>query len=170
MNDLHLQQWLQSLEREHLSELTFQEVSRALRALSTRYVGQRDGLRRGAALHGAGKRAAFALFYGPLHFLLVRHIVERLPGAGRLNGTLLDLGCGTGASGAAWSTFCAKPPSVLGVDRNAWALEAARKTYRTFGVSSMCSRRGLSMSSILRSVSGRCRFFLLEDELEAACW
>ena len=37
--------------------------------------------REGAALSGAGKRAAFALFYGPLHYLLMPHIVEQLPGA-----------------------------------------------------------------------------------------
>ena len=32
----------------------------------------------GAAFDGAGKRAAFALYYGPMHFLLVREIVRGL--------------------------------------------------------------------------------------------
>ena len=54
----------------------------SLRALSATYVERRDRLREGAALAGAGKRAAFALFYGPLHYLLVRDIVRSL-GAGQ---------------------------------------------------------------------------------------
>jgi len=66
--------WLADLERRHLAELTFPEVSRALRALSATYVERRQKIAEGAALAGAGKRAAFAMFYGPLHFLLVAHI------------------------------------------------------------------------------------------------
>ena len=66
--------WIAALEAKHFAELTFPEVSRALRALSSTYVERRQRLAQGAALSGAGKRAAFALFYGPLHHLLVRHI------------------------------------------------------------------------------------------------
>src|SRR5438128_2939293 len=92
--------WIAALEAKHLAALTFPEVSRALRALSSTYVERREKLAHGAALSGAGKRAAFALFYGPLHYLLVAHIVENLPGAIAAAPTLVDLGCGTGASGA----------------------------------------------------------------------
>ena len=67
--------WIAALEAKHLAELTFPEVSRALRALSSTYVERRQKLAQGAALSGAGKRAAFALFYGPLHYLLIREIV-----------------------------------------------------------------------------------------------
>src|SRR5438105_15755218 len=95
--------WLADLERRHLAELTFPEVSRALRALSATYVERRQKIGEGAALAGAGKRAAFALFYGPLHFLLIAAIVRQLPPAARAIATLVDLGCGTGASGAAWA-------------------------------------------------------------------
>src|SRR5580765_2175545 len=70
------ERWLQALEARHFSDLTFQEVARSLRALSSTYVERRGGIREGAALSGAGKRAAFALFYGPLHYLLVREIVQ----------------------------------------------------------------------------------------------
>jgi hypothetical protein len=73
--------WLASLETKHLRELTFREVSRSLRALSATYVERRHRLVEGAALSGRGKRAAFALFYGPLHHLLVAHIVRALPSA-----------------------------------------------------------------------------------------
>src|SRR6266704_3214955 len=92
------------LERRHLADLTFREVSRSLRALSSTYVERRARLGEGAALTGAGKRAAFALFYGPLHFLLVRHIVGSVPELTQGNEAIVDLGCGTGASGAAWAS------------------------------------------------------------------
>ena len=126
--------WIASLESRHFADLRFAEVSRALRALSSTYVERRGRLRGGAALDGVGKRAAFALFYGPLHFLIVRHIVSSVDRSGRAPRTLVDLGCGTGAAGAAWAASCAKPPSVFGVDRHPWAVEQARQTYRTFGL------------------------------------
>jgi len=108
-------------------------VSRALRALSSTYVERRSTLTAGAALQGRGKRAAFALFYGPLHFVLIDHIVRALPQALDVE-RLLDLGCGTGASGAAWATACVRPPSVVAVDRHPWAIGEAAATYRHFGV------------------------------------
>jgi hypothetical protein len=127
--------WLTALEARHFSDLTFQEVSRSLRALSATYVERRDRLREGAALTGAGKRAAFALFYGPLHYLLVREIVGAIPSA-TLSGsrTLVDLGCGTGAAGAAWAEACDPHPQVIGVDRHPWTLTEAAQTYRDFGL------------------------------------
>ncbi len=122
------------LERRHLASLTFPEVSRALRALSSAYVERRAKLGEGRALSGAGKRAAFALFYGPLHYLLVREIVRELDAAARPPSTLIDLGCGTGASGVAWAAACGRPPRVVAIDRNAWALGEAAAAYRHFGV------------------------------------
>ena len=79
----------------------------------------------------AGKRAAFGLFYAPLHYLLVRHIVEQLPPPRESSSVLVDLGCGTGAAGAA----CAESRSVktvVGVDKHPWALGEAAHTYRAF--------------------------------------
>ena len=64
--------WIAGLETTHLAQLTFPEVSRALRALSSTYVERRQKLAEGAALSGTGKRAAFALFYGPLHHQIGR--------------------------------------------------------------------------------------------------
>jgi len=111
-----------------------------LRALSSTYVERRGRLGEGAALSGAGKRAAFALFYGPLHYLLIREIVRALPGAMSAMSamaavpTLVDLGCGTGAAGAAWAGAYASPPRILGIDRHPWALTEAAWTYRTLGL------------------------------------
>jgi hypothetical protein len=126
--------WMAALESRHLAELTFPEVSRALRALSSAYVERRGKLAEGAALSGAGKRAAFALFYGPLHHMLVSHIVGSLPGATRGVSTIVDLGCGTGASGAAWARACDTPPRMLGIDRHPWAVVEAAHTYRQFAL------------------------------------
>ena len=124
--------WIEALAARHQSDLTFTEISCSLRALSSTYVERRHRLREGAALTGAGKRAAFALFYGPLHFLLIRGIVRALPGAVAAARTLVDLGCGTGAAGAAWASECAERPQVVGIDRHPWALAEAGRTYRAF--------------------------------------
>lgn len=123
-----LGRWLEALERRHLATLSFPEVRRALQALSSLYVERRGKLGTGAAFDGAGKRAAFALYYGPLHFLLVREIVRALGAQGRGPRTVVDLGCGTGVAGAAWALESGA--RVVGVDRNGWALEEARRTLR----------------------------------------
>jgi SAM-dependent methyltransferase len=125
--------WIAALEARHLANLTFPEVARALRALSATYVERRGKIAEGAALSGAGKRAAFALFYGPLHFVLIRHIVNALPRSSGGPVTVVDLGCGTGAAGAAWAVG-SQAHKVFGVDRNAWAAAEAARTYREFSL------------------------------------
>ena len=134
-SDEHFERWIARLEARHLADLRFSEVSRALRALSSTYVERRGRIAEGAALSGSGKRAAFAIFYGPLHFLLLREIVLRLPAATDVAPTLIDLGCGTGASAAAWATICPHRPAVVGIDRHRWALEESAQTFRDFELS-----------------------------------
>jgi SAM-dependent methyltransferase len=126
--------WLDALERRHLADLTFSEVARALRALSSCYVERRSRLAAGGALEGRGKRAAFALFYGPLHFLVTRRIVRELTlAADAPLERIVDLGCGTGAAGAAWALE-AGVRRISGFDRNPWAVTEAAWTYRTLGI------------------------------------
>lgn len=126
--------WMAALESRHLSELRVPEVTRALRAVSSAYVQRRHAIRSGAPLDSAGKRAAFALFYGPLHYLAVSRVLDAM-GAGQAPPSILDLGCGTGAAGAAWAVERdAGPASVLGIDRHPWAVAEARWTYRQFGI------------------------------------
>jgi hypothetical protein len=132
--------WLAALEARHFASLRFSEVSRALRALSSAYVERRDRLARGAALDGGGKRAAFALFYGPLHFFTVRHIVSSLPAPRGPIDTLVDLGCGTGAAGAAWALVLGPRTRVHGVDRHQWAVAEADWTYRQLGLRARVTR------------------------------
>jgi len=148
MSDELFDRWVAALEARHLANLSFAEVSRALRALSSAYVERRGPRALGAALSGEGKRAAFALFYGPLHYLLIREIVLAIgeDASARLKPrapdvrTIVDLGCGTGAAGAAWARACGTTPSVVGVDKHPWAVEHAQETYRAFRISARVRR------------------------------
>jgi hypothetical protein len=143
-SDERVARWLLELERRHLAELSFPEVRRALQALSALYVERRGRLAAGAALEGRGKRAAFALFYGPLHFLVVREVVRALGAATPPPARILDLGCGTGVAGAAWALEAGGRPSVLGVDRSEWALAEARWTFARLGLRGRASRASLA--------------------------
>jgi Methyltransferase domain len=133
---LNFQAFIDDLEKRHLADLRFSEVTRALRALSSAYVERRESaLADHKALDGAGKRAAFALYYGPLHFLLVQHIVKEI-GAAISPGTVVDLGCGTGVAGAAVALSTTPPSRVLGFDTHPWTIDEARFTYKAFGLHS----------------------------------
>jgi hypothetical protein len=160
--------WINALEERHLSDLTFPEVSRALRALSSAYVERRHKIADGATLAGAGKRAAFALFYGPLHFLLVRHIVGSLPGATRGSSTLIDLGCGTGASGAAWATACQSAPRLVGIDRHPWAVGEAALTYRWFGLSAQTRQDDVVKAKLAKSPASILASFTINELTDGA--
>jgi predicted RNA methylase len=125
--------WFDALERRHLADLNFSEVRRSVQTLSSIYVERRDRLNKGDALRGAGKRAAFALFFAPLHFLLVREIVRALNASIPPGVQIVDLGCGTGPAGAAWALE-SSGSTVFGVDASSWALQECRWNYRHFGI------------------------------------
>jgi hypothetical protein len=172
--------WFADLETRHLSNLTFAEVRHALQALSSLYVERRGRLPSGAVFDGAGKRAAFALFYGPLHFLLIREIVRSLGVGRRPLERLVDLGCGTGASSAAWALECEPIPFVQGFDRNPWAVEETQRTFAALGLKGEARRldlakarfRGAGESILaaftLNEVSSEDRERLLPRMLDAA--
>ena len=126
--------WLAALEARHSADLTFAEIRRGLQALSSLYVERRGRIASGAAFDGAGKRAAFALYLGPLHFLTVREVVRALGAAHPSPDRLVDLGCGTGAAGAAWALEARPRPFYEGVDRSRWAAAEARWTLKTLGL------------------------------------
>ncbi|MCX6551260.1 MAG: class I SAM-dependent methyltransferase [Acidobacteria bacterium] len=133
-DDAVVARWIEALEARHLADLRPVEIARALRALSSAYVERRDRLGHGAALDGAGKRAAFALFYGPLHFLMVQSIVGALGADAGPPGLIVDLGCGTGVAGAAWALACTPRPRIAGFDRHPWAADEARWTCKALGL------------------------------------
>jgi hypothetical protein len=149
--DAWIETWIDALLVRHASALTRPELLKAFRALSARYVERRGELGRRSPIDSAGKRAAFAVFYAPLHFVTTWHVVQALGAARRAPATLLDLGCGTGAASAAWALAArgASPPAlagratprITGVDRDAWALGEARWTWKTLGLTGR-TRRG----------------------------
>ena len=140
--DTALPGWIAALEERHLADLRVQEVTRALRALSAAYVERRqdhtspDDSRQKVrgTLDTAGKRAAFALFYGPLHFIAVARVVVAIGATRPAPRSIVDLGCGTGAAGAAWALLSPSRPDVLGIDRHRWAVDEARWSYAHFGL------------------------------------
>jgi hypothetical protein len=87
------EQFLDAARERYLADLTQPELTRALRALSSIYVERRSKLTSGDAMGTAGKRAAFALFYGPLHFLAIQEIAHALNAAAKAPAQLIDLGC-----------------------------------------------------------------------------
>jgi hypothetical protein len=134
--DARFERWLAALDERHLANLTQSEVTRALRALSSCYVERREKLVSGGPLDSAGKRAAFALFYAPVHFMVTREIVRALPARQQV-AKILDLGCGTGSAGAAYGVESAA--RVSGIDRNAWAVAEANWTYKALNVDGRAS-------------------------------
>jgi hypothetical protein len=148
---LGLEEWMAGLEERHLADLRFAEVTRALRALSSTYVERRDRLEAKGAFDSAGKRAAYALYYSPLHFLTVRHVMGSL-GGGVATANLLDVGCGAGAAGAAWAVSQEQRPAVTGIDPHPWALREAQATYRAFRINGTARRGNASQLAVSRAV------------------
>ena len=142
--------WFEALEERHLRSLSFSEIRRGVQALSSLYVSRRERLDRNSALDGAGKRAAFAMFFGPLHFLLVREIVRALDARVPPETAILDLGCGTGIAGAAWALELNPVPNVVGLDRNSWVLEECKWTYRQLGVRGIVKAANINIMRIQR--------------------
>ena len=128
-----VQHWIDRLFARHERELTFREISRGLAALTQDYVQKRQRLQKDA-FEGRGKRAAFACYYGPVHFLLLQRVFAALDVAATAPLPALDLGCGTGVAGAAWARCWNPAPPVTGVEPNGWSLAEARETWRDLGL------------------------------------
>src|SRR5512138_2483630 len=175
------EEWLGALEQRHLANLRLPEVTRALRALSSAYVERRHTVARGGPLDSSGKRAAFALFYAPLHFLTTLHVVRALePAMTDSPASVLDIGCGTGAASAAWAVACGGSPTLIGIDRHPWAVDEARWTYRTLELKGSARRGDAARlprldtgtaavaAYVLNEVSPEVRNRILEQLLDAA--
>jgi hypothetical protein len=126
--------WVESSFERALSALTWREIARALGALTQDYVQRRHRLGHAATLAGRGKQAAFALYYAPRHYVVVHHVLMELGAPARAVPQIVDVGCGTGVAGAAWSALFGVRPPVIGLDPSAWALAAARPAYRALGI------------------------------------
>lgn len=160
--------WLAALEARHLADLRIQEVTRALRALSSAYVERRGEAGVRGALDSAGKRAAFALFYAPLHFLAT-YLVVRALGADRpAPRAILDIGCGTGAAGAAWAVAGGGTPPVTGIDRHPWAVAEATWTYRELGLRGRARQSDVGRLPPLTTGSAAIAAYVLNELPDAA--
>lgn len=145
--------WLETLRARELERLTFQEIRKGVVALSRIYVEQRDRLGK-AVFDGAGKRAAFACFYTPLHFLLVRAIVLELGAESPPPATVHDLGCGLGAAGAAWALAAGGSPFLVGVERQKWAAKEARRSFETLRLRGRVLNKGIEQVQLQAAKRG----------------
>ena len=139
-----LDRWLAAEEAVHCPPLDRTELRKGIQALSDLYVARRAGGRLSQrAADGPAKRAAFATFFAPLHLLTTWAVLQRVATPdGLAGGTVLDLGCGTGAVGAAVARF-GGADSVMGIDRTGWSLGAAARTWQQLGVSGRGRRASL---------------------------
>ena len=126
--------WIGDIQERYGGTLTFPEIRKGVVALSRIYVEERRRIDRGAVFDGAGKRAAFACFYSPLHFLLVREIVMVLGAEREPPRRILDLGCGLAVAAAAWATLCERKPQIVGFEKSSWAADEARWLLSTLGL------------------------------------
>ena len=158
------EQWVAALEQRHLANLRLPELTRALRALSSAYVERRHTVGRGGPLDSAGKRAAFALFYAPLHFLTATYVIHALDeGVAPAPSSVLDIGCGTGAAGAAWAVARGGVPTVIGIDRHPWAVDEARWTYRMLELKGSARQGDIARVPRLKSGSGVIAAYVLNE-------
>lgn len=134
--------WLDALVTRHTSGFSRPEFLKAVRALSSRYVEHRAALPSRSPLDSAGKRAAFAGFYAPLHYLTTRAIVRGTPTPPDTS-RIVDLGCGTGVAGAAWASALSSPPAIAGIDHSVWALDEMRWNCQRLGLPCRAHRASL---------------------------
>ena len=190
-DDELLENWLAALADRHLADLRVPEVTRALRALSSAYVERRQKLQNN--LDSAGKRAAFALFYAPLHFVIVRHALRKLAGgespnelvggpsrsevagrvpqsaAGRVPrrgpGDLTSIiDLGCGTGGAGAAWAIENGGgSVLGIERHPWAVGEANWTYRHFAINGRAKQGDASRLPPVRGRTGIVAGYLLNE-------
>jgi hypothetical protein len=125
--------WVAWLRERHFETLTFPEIRKGVVALSRIYVEERNRIGTNV-FDGAGKRAAFACFYTPLHYLLVHRIVTALGAHEPPPRRIVDVGCGLLPAGAAWAHAAGGRPRVVGVDQSAWAVAEAKASLGVLAV------------------------------------
>jgi len=131
MQDPKFEQFVETVSKRYLKELQFAEIRRAVQALSQWYVQKRANLTPDKVFEGRGKRAAFSAYYAPLHYILVREIIENLQTP--IFKHLIELGCGTGLAGCAWLRRTPKAV-VTAYDIHAEAVKETNWTYSMLGV------------------------------------
>lgn len=126
--------WIAAVIDRHTRPFSRPEFLKAVRALSARYVERRADAPRRRPTDSAGKRAAFAAFYAPLHLLTTLGIADGLAVRADAPLRIVDLGCGTGVVGGALALGASQDVELVGVDTDAWALAEARWNWDQLGV------------------------------------
>lgn len=126
--------WIEQIRAKYEKTLTRKEIRKGVVALSRIYVEERRRIDRGSVFEGTGKRAAFACYYSPLHFLLVRKVISALGAEKVPPRRIFDLGCGLAVAAAAWATLCDPKPSIVGFEKNSWSAGEARWLLSTLGL------------------------------------
>jgi hypothetical protein len=133
--------WVDAVIDRHTRGFTRSEFLKSVRALSARYVERRAELPSRSVLDSAGKRAAFAGFYAPLHLITARAVARAI--AVSVSRHVTDLGCGTGAAGAGLVLAGDTRTAVSGVDMSSWALQEAAWNWRELRLSGRTRRDDL---------------------------
>ena len=128
--DVH--RWVEAAHKQWASALTFKELRKGVQAVSDLYVHKRarGGLSK-RAIDGRGKRAAFAVYYGGLHLLLVQSWTHLRPPPGTVD--VADVGCGSGVVGAGIARW-AGASQLMASDIRGDHLQVAAWTARRLGL------------------------------------
>lgn len=137
--------WVTAAHERWAGSLTFRELRRGASAVSDLYVHKRQSSVTAKVADGRGKHAAFIVYYGGLHLLLVADWLRRTSPPAAL--PVVDVGCGPGVVGAAVARWCGAP-SLLAGDVVGRHLQAAAWTAKHFGVP-VKTRRG-ALPGVLR--------------------
>ena len=143
-------EWVEAAHARWAQGLQFRELRKGAQAVSNVYVHKRaaGGLAE-RAVDGRGKRAAFVVYYGGLHLMLVQDWMDQHPAP--MVDRVFDFGCGPGVVGAAAARWCGGV-RLVSSDRVGRHLEVAAWTARHFGLSARTSKA--SLPSALERVSG----------------
>lgn len=153
--------WIADVIIRHTQAFSRPEFLKAARALSARYVERRRDLPSRSPIDSAGKRAAFAALFAPLHFLTVAGLVPHLTGLDC--DELIDLGCGTGVASAAWARAMTHPPPISGVDRDGRMAKEASWNWTRLGLSGRVQRSDMvaTAAALVRTGGERRRGIVL---------
>lgn len=166
--DAAFEAWVEGLRERHTQSLTFPEIRKGVVALSRIYVEERNRIG-GDVFAGAGKRAAFACFYSPLHYLLVRHIVTELGAHNPPPRGIVDLGCGLLAAGAAWAQASqgspgeGRQPKLVGVDQSPWAVAEAKAGLDALGLRARILKKRIDEAPLPKPGEGLVAAFAINE-------
>lgn len=141
LTEKEVHRWVTAAQAQWARDLTFQELRKGVQAVSNLYVHKRakGGLSRKAA-DGRGKKAAFAVYYGGLHLLLVQAWTLGRPPPPLVE--VADVGCGPGVVGAAIARWVGAS-QLASSDIRGEHLQVATWTARRLGLRSRTRKQGL---------------------------